>query len=579
MIAVRALAVAGFVVALAPAPARADQVVQQRIDEAVSALVGGNPGQSVTSYTEALKDTTLANDRRATILNDRAVAYGRMGETKLAVEDFNRAVQLFPEYAATYNNRGALLLSIGMTKEAIKDFDRAILLSPGYAAAYNNRAGAHEKLAQHVEALADYVRAIKLMPSSGVPLAGRGRVFAAMGRPHAAIRDYTRAINIDARFATAYRDRAAAKLDIQRFDDAIEDLSRATAFEPGNAEILLLRGQAYLSADNVASALKDFARVVELRPAWSAGYAARGLANAYTEAFDEALADLNKAVELDPKSADAYAYRAIAYTLAGQADTAARDVDAAARLAPDRAEVLWAKAEVAEAKGNGEEAIADLRRALDARPSLRQAAMSLERLGARVDDASDRPVDGLGIEKWRVVARGSAYFAVNDDYPRLRVPLEMSGDGMPRLLEWELRKAPLKGIGTLRFSGGSVPVKGGSEEVELVAIVDLAANSVVGIEPHRQGSKVATWTWDEGKVTVASVDGATDEFILRASKPKEVASTPSRRYGGGESQPTAPGWAPWADGPMAGGTSHRSERQSARSQYRKPKTLFDLLFN
>jgi tetratricopeptide (TPR) repeat protein len=554
---------------MAPAVAlAAAQGVQRRIDEAASALMAGDAGQSVTSYTEALKDTALANDRRATILNDRAVAYWRLGETKLAVEDFNRAVQLFPEYAATYNNRGNLLLSIGMVKEALKDFDRAILLSPGYAAAYNNRAGALSRLGQRQEALKDYTRAIKLMPGNAVPLNGRGRVYAAIGRPHAAIRDFTRAINADARFAAAYRDRADAKLDIQRVDDAVEDLSRALAFDPNNADILLLRGHAYLGADNVAAAIKDFAQVIEVKPTWAAGYAARGLASGYTEAFDEAFADLNKAVELDAKSAVALAYRAIVYTLAGQAEVAAKDVEAALKLEPDRAEVYWARAELEEARGRGENAITDLRKALELRPGLRQATLSLERLGAKQDGAADRTVAGAGIDKFRVVARGTSYFAVSDDFPRLRVPLEMAGDGEPKLLEWELKKAPLKGIATLRFSGGSVEIKGGSEDVELVAIVDLASNSVVGIEPHRQGSKVATWNWEDGKVTVASTDGVTDEFILRAVKPRDE-SYPGRRYAG----EGRPGWAAWSEGAMP------RERPTSRQQYRKPKTLFDLLFN
>ncbi len=567
----------GLALLTPPIAGQAAEGVQQRVDEAVSALMGGNPGQSVASYTEALKDASLANDRRASILNDRAVAYSRLGETKLAIEDFNRAVQLFPEYAATYNNRGALLLSIGMAKEAIKDFDRAILLSPGYAAAYNNRASALSRLGQLSDALRDFDKSIQLLPGSAVPLSGRGNVFAALQRPHAAIRDFNRAINADARFAAAYRDRALAKLAVMRNDDAIEDLSRALAFEPGNAEVLLARGHAYLAGDSVPSALKDFASVVELKPGWSRGYAGRGLANAYLEAFDEALADLNKAVELDGKSAEAYAFRAIAYTLAGQAEVAARDVDTALKLEPERAEVLWARAEVAEAQGRGEDAIADLRRALELRPSLKQAAQSLERLGGKIDDGSDRLVAGAGVDKWRVVARGNAYFAVSDEYPRLRVPLEMSGEGQPKLLEWELKKAPLKGIGTLRFSGGAVTTKSGKEDVELVAIIDLAAGSVVGIQPHRQGAKVATWSWDEGKVTVASVDGVTDEFILRAVKPKEVATTgPRRTYGGPDKQ--TPAWAPWADGPMAGAPRGGGERQASRPA-KKPKTLFDLLFN
>ena len=67
-----------------------------KAQDAATALVRGDANQAVTSYTEALKDPALPNDRRATILNDRAVAYARIGQTKLAIDDFNRAAQLFP---------------------------------------------------------------------------------------------------------------------------------------------------------------------------------------------------------------------------------------------------------------------------------------------------------------------------------------------------------------------------------------------------------------------------------------------------------------------------------------------------
>jgi hypothetical protein len=71
---------------------------------------------------------------------------------------------------------------------------------------------------------------------------------------------------------------------------------------------------------------------------------------------------------------------------------------------------------------------------------------------------------------------------------------------------------------------------------------------VVAVEVQRQGSKVAQWSWDDGKLVVAAADGITDEFQLRQGKPPPpppVVAQPRRQepYGG-----------------------------------RKPKTLFDLLF-
>lgn len=556
-----------------PAQAANEGTARAKVEEAASELVKGNPAQAIAAYTEALGDTSLPNDRRATILTDRAVAYARTGQNKLALEDFNRAVQLFPEYAAIYNNRGNLLLTLGLTREAIKDFDRALTLAPGYAAAYNNRAGARARLAEHVQAIADYTRAIELLPQSAAPLTGRGRAHLALGRPHAAMRDFTRATTADARFPSAYRSRAEAHLELGQYAEAIEELSRAIAFDAANAELYVLRGHGYLASDNTASALKDFARVLELDSNSAAGYQGRGLAHALADAFDEAFSDLNRAIELDPKSARGFAYRGYAYKLNGQPDIGLKDVQTALKLDANSAEAHWAKGEIEEAVGRLDQAKADYRRALALKFGLRHASLALERLGASAAE-DESIIAGAGVEQWRVVKRAGRYFALNDEYPRLRVPLEMLGEGQPRLLGWELKPPPLKGIGVLRFDGGNVPGKTGPKQTELAAILDLPSATVLAILPHRQGERTATWTWGDDRVTVASVDGVTDEINLRSAKPKEQpVSQAQRRYA---EQPRGPSWAPWQSLGIPGFQEPRPSRPQPRQ---KPKTLFDLLFN
>jgi len=548
--------------------------------EAAALLLRGNAIQAITQYTEALKDLTLTNDRRGAILNDRAVAYARAGQTKLAIDDFNRAVQLFPEHPATYNNRGNLLLALALSKEAIRDFDRAVLLAPGYAAAYANRAGAYDRLGQPEDAIRDYTRAIELMPQSAVPLAGRGRVLLAIGKPHAAIRDFGRAVSADARFSNGYRGRAAAKLKIRRYDDAIEDLSRAIAFDNGNPELYILRGHAYLGVRNFASSIRDFSRAIELDAKSSAAYAGRGLGNGYVEAYEEAFADLNRAVEIDPRNATTFAYRAIVYNEAGQTDVGLQDVETALKLDPKRAEIYWARGAISEAQGRTTEAISDYRTALGGNPQLALAAEGLRRLGGELPDSSDVPIAGLGIDGWTVVSRGTEFYAVMNDIPNLRVPLESPGIGQPRLIDWEVRKAPPKGIGILRFQGGTIAGKSGTQEVELSAIVDINARAVIAVEPHRLGTKTATWTWEESRVVVASVDGVTDEFNLRSSiaaapGPKAARSAEGRIGEDGQWQPFDQGDKPRADRQQR---SAQTKDQAPRPSNQKPKSIFELLF-
>lgn len=548
-----------------------------------SDLVRGNAGQAVAGFSEALKDTTLANDRRAAILSDRAVAYTKLGQPKLALDDYNKAVQLVAESPAIYNNRGNLLLVLGQYGEAIKDFDRAVLLAPGFAAAYSNRANAELKLGKLEEAVQDFTKAIELLPQSAPPLSGRGLVHLATGKPHAAIRDFSRAVTADARFASAYRNRADARIAVGQAEEAIEDYSRAIAFDIANPEIYVIRGNAYLAANNTASAIKDFSRAIELDSSSVRGYIGRGLANGLADAYDDAYADLNRAIEIDPRSAAAFAVRAYVYKRNAQIDVGQRDIETAMKLDANNADVLWASGEIKEARGEGDAAIEDLRKSLTIRPNWRPASEALKRLGQAEVAGEEHEVKGLGLAPWRVISRGGAFFAESADFSGLRIPLEMTGTGTPKLLDWDVKKAPNKGYGVLRFSGGQVRGKDGLEDTELAAIVDLETQKVVAIQPHRQGARVANWTWEPARVQVASIDGVTDEYALRAVQPPPVAEAPAQAPAGQGERRTASrksqSWSPWDEQGSISASPRSEPRPQRRVSQQKPKTLFDLLFN
>ena len=441
----------------------ADETGQLRAREAGAALARGNLDQAIALYTDALEDKTLPNERRATLLTDRGVAYARRQSLKDAIEDFNRAIQLYPEYAAVYNNRGNVLLGIGAVREAMKDFDRALALAPGYAAAFSNRAGGYMKLGQTDLAIADYTKAIALIPANPAALTGRGRAHLAAWRPQAAIRDFTRAVALDARFSAAYRSRAETRLAMERYEEAIEDFSRAIAFEARNADLYVLRGSAYLQAGNAASAVKDFATGIELNPRSGGAYVARGFAYAKAEAFDDALADFARAIELEPRSPKAFAYRAWTYRRQQQPELALKDVERALRLDANSAEAYWARGEIHDAQGRPAQAVPDLKKAVSLDPLLKDAARALERLGAG-ESSEEVELADAGADHWRVFAKGRQYFATNEQIPRLKVDIEMMGKGQPRILEWELkngavcrhRRAALpcrRGRGAARFRG------------------------------------------------------------------------------------------------------------------------------
>jgi len=82
----------------------------------------------------------------ADLYSDRGLCYHMAGEIKLALEDFNKAVDLEPENAYRYSCRAFVKDYYKDYKGALTDYDKAIELDPKDAITYNNKGVLEEKL-------------------------------------------------------------------------------------------------------------------------------------------------------------------------------------------------------------------------------------------------------------------------------------------------------------------------------------------------------------------------------------------------------------------------------------------------
>jgi tetratricopeptide (TPR) repeat protein len=148
-----------------------------------------------------------------------------------AIAHYDRAIELSPQCARAYNNRGGAYLILSDHSEAISDFNKAIELSPTYVSAYHNRANAYLDSEQYVKAIADYTRAIELDPEFVKAYFGRGFAHLALEQYNEAIRDYTRAIQLNPTYARAYYTRSIGYAQLGQRDKAIRDMRQSVALD------------------------------------------------------------------------------------------------------------------------------------------------------------------------------------------------------------------------------------------------------------------------------------------------------------------------------------------------------------
>ena len=123
----------------------------------------GDTDKAIYHYTKAIE----LNPNLAPPYFNRGNAYRAKDEFDLAIADYTRATELNPNHVAAYNNRGVSYRAKGETDLGVADYTRAIELDPNHTSAYYNRGNAYWEKNEFGLAIADHTRAIELNPNDG----------------------------------------------------------------------------------------------------------------------------------------------------------------------------------------------------------------------------------------------------------------------------------------------------------------------------------------------------------------------------------------------------------------------------
>lgn len=176
----------------------------------------------------ALKDLNqaveLISQYNPYLLRDRAVVLNELGLYDDALSDYTIAIDIFPDEAMFYAERGLVLQTIGNNQAAVADLDTAILLrTVPNADDYYNRGVSHAQLMQYEEAVSDFTESILLLPEAVDALNNRAWSYIQLERYAEAVEDCTAAIALEPYYPISFFNRAAALERMKETEAAIAD--------------------------------------------------------------------------------------------------------------------------------------------------------------------------------------------------------------------------------------------------------------------------------------------------------------------------------------------------------------------
>ncbi|XP_011314678.1 dnaJ homolog subfamily C member 3 [Fopius arisanus] len=221
---------------------------------------------------------------------DRHLELGRdflaRGQLQDALTHFHAAVDGDPNNSLTYYKRGAVYLALGKSKLALQDFDKVLQLNSDFTAARLQRAKVLRKQAEFAKAEEEFL-SVLWMDDNNVEAS-------------AALQD----------IATMKEDYSLAKELIKqgRYDEAVELLTRVIEFSPWAAELREMRAECHMKMGDYMSAVSDMRAGTKLTSDDTIGFFKLSHMLYRLGFVDEALKEIRECLKLDPEHKDCFPF-------------------------------------------------------------------------------------------------------------------------------------------------------------------------------------------------------------------------------------------------------------------------------
>jgi predicted O-linked N-acetylglucosamine transferase (SPINDLY family) len=207
--------------------------------------------KSIQLYPNAIYYNNLGNMR------------GRKRDLCGAIDAYQHAIALAPDYVEAYSNLGYVQREAGDPMSAIDSCDKAVQLKPSYAEGWVNLGNAYFDLGTDDGALRHYMKALELNPNHAQAHNNVGNILAKYGRPADAEACYRRALMLQPSVAFLHNNLGNVLRDQGRLDEAIASYRQAIELDPGYAEansnlLLLLNSHPDVSQAEQLTAARSF---------------------------------------------------------------------------------------------------------------------------------------------------------------------------------------------------------------------------------------------------------------------------------------------------------------------------------
>lgn len=320
----------------------------------------------------------------------RGNAWAESGDIDAAIADYNRAIEIDPEYHAAYILRARAHLERREYDAALADVDKVLAANPENVSAIATRAGIRQAKREYEQALADYSEYIRLAPRQAWGWYSRASVYGEMGEHERAIADLNVAIQRNANDVNGVLLRAQAYGEKYDFEKAFADCAVVIAMAPESAAGYFVRGNERCVSGDVAGGMQDYEQALRLDPTQNYVRHQRVTFWNALEEYSKALAEVETLINVAPEDGATWELQAETLFELGKTDEALAAIEKAISLDQEIEAAYCTRGKIRAKRGENVQALADFDRAMELNPRSSMALVDRAIFLSECDDPSIR---------------------------------------------------------------------------------------------------------------------------------------------------------------------------------------------
>ncbi len=203
-----------------------------QLDQVMKLYSSGLIQESLDAVNTIIKE----HPNEPTLFNISGACYSAIGPMESAIKDFQKAINLKPDYAEAHYNLGVVFQKIAKLDDAFSSYEKALTINHAYPQAHNNQGMINLKRRELDIAVKSFEWAVAYNPNYVEAHNNLGAVFQELMMYEKAKEQYEKAISINPKFAQALNNLGASCEIFGLKDQALENYNKALVIDPSYSE-------------------------------------------------------------------------------------------------------------------------------------------------------------------------------------------------------------------------------------------------------------------------------------------------------------------------------------------------------